>query len=114
MVEEYLNVISSDRKEKLELVISYIKEKFPQAVESLDYAPKTKIPTYKIGTVYIALASMKNHISIHFAKYGATEIIGMASPKIKVRVGCVNIPDSVVFPIEEIKKAVNYCYEGLC
>ena len=110
-IKEYLNNLTEIRRERLLQVINYIKEAYPEAEESMDYAPKTKFPMYKVNGVYVAIASMKNHISIHFGKYNATKIIGDKNPKIKVNVGCVNIKDTVGFPIEDIKKAIDFCFE---
>ncbi len=109
-VEAYLETLSKEREERIRSVINYIRESYPQAKESLDYAPKTKIPTFKIQEVYVAVANTKHHVSIHFGKYGATEIVAKANPKIVKRIGCVNIPDSVVFPIDEVRLAIDYCF----
>ncbi len=110
-VDEYISSLNSERAKKVLLVVKYIRENYSNAVESMDYAPKTKFPTFKIGNVYVCVASMKNHISIHFAKYGATEIIAHADPRIISRVGCVNIKDNIDFPIKEIKKAIDFCFK---
>ena len=67
---------------------------------------------YKIGEVYVAIASMKNYISIHFGKYNATQIVAKNNPRIIAKVGCVNIKDNIEFPIEDIKRAIDYCFEG--
>ncbi len=109
-VNAYIDSLITPRAEKISSVVGYIRLKYPQAIESLDYAPKTKFPTFKIGEVYVTIASMKSHISIHFGAYNATSIVAKASPKIKERVGCVNIPDSIDFPLEEIKNAIDFCF----
>ncbi len=109
-VNEYISTLSPIRAERISLVTDYIRTNYPQAIESTDYAPKTKFPTYKIDDIYVSIASMKGHISIHFGKYNATKIIAEAQPKVKCRVGCVNITDSTSFPIDAIRAAIDYCF----
>ncbi len=110
-IQEYLNNLTEIRRERLLQVIKYIKETYPDAEESMDYAPKTKFPMYKVNGVYVAIASMKNHISIHFGKYNATKIIGDKNPKVKANIGCVNVRETVDFPLEDIKEAIDFCFK---
>ena len=109
-IADYILDLSDKRKDRLNQVINYIRITYPNAIESLDYAPNTKIPTFKMGEVYVSIASMKNNITIHFGKYGATDIIAKSCPKITKRVGCVNISDKIDFPIQAIQEAIDYCF----
>ncbi len=110
-VNQYIDHLDPIRQDRIKLVVEYIRENYPDAEESLDYAPKTKFPTYKLDGIYVSIASMKNHISIHFGKYNATQIIVKENPKIIGRVGCVNIKDSVEFPVYAIKEAIDFCFK---
>ncbi|MGL4624500.1 MAG: DNA alkylation repair protein [Culicoidibacterales bacterium] len=105
---QYVNAQTPLRQERIQVIIQYILDTYPQAVPTMDYGPKTKIPTFKIGEMYVAIASVKSHLTIHFGRYGATKIVAEAHPKIKANVGCVNIPDTVDLPIKQIKKAIKY------
>lgn len=105
---EYVSQQTPIRQERIQAVIQYLLDEYPQAVATMDYGPKTKIPTFKIGETYVAIASVKSHLSIHFGRYGATKIVAEAHPRIKANVGCVNIPDTVEFPLDHIKKAIKY------
>ncbi|MGL6008343.1 MAG: hypothetical protein ACRC1D_02715, partial [Culicoidibacterales bacterium] len=105
-IEEYVQSMSPIRQERMQAVIQYVLEEYPQAVATMDFGPKTKFPTFKIGEMYVAIASVKSYLSIHFGKYGATQIVAEAHSRIKANVGCVNIPDTVEFPLEHIKKAI--------
>lgn len=110
-IKDYISNIEGLRKERIEKVIDYINTNYPNAESSMDYAPKTKFPTYKVNGVYVAIANMKHHISIHFGRYDATKIIGEAEPRVKVNVGCVNIKDNIEFPIKAIEEAIDYCFK---
>ncbi len=109
-IEDYIANLDETRAKRVLTAVEYVRKKYPNAEETLDYAPKTKIPTFKIGKIYVSIASMKSHVSIHFGKYEATKIVAEADPRIKERVGCVNIPDSVPFPSEAVRRAIDYCF----
>ncbi len=109
-IDEYINNQEETRKSKIRLVVDYIRNNY-SAEESMDYGEKTKIPMFKVKGVYVAIANMKNYITIHFGKYDATEIIIKNNSKIVSRVGCVNIKDNIQFPIDDIKLAIDYCYK---
>lgn len=111
-VDLYLNSLSSERKEKLHSVINYIRSNYPNYIESCDYGPKTKFPVFKSrdSTNYIAIASQKSYISIHFGRYQCPEIVATTNQRIKTGVGCAKIPDSVPFPIDKVKQAVDTCF----
>lgn len=107
-VDHYLESLKGIRRSRLEEVVDYIRTKYPHVEESCSLSPKWNYPTFKTGDNYVALASMKNYISIHFGRYGATKIIGERNPKIQTKVGCVNIKDKDEWPIEDIQKAIDF------
>ncbi len=111
IIDNYVNNLNDIRKERLLLVIDYIRKNY-NTIESMDFGAKTKLPVFTLNGVYVCIASMKNHITIHFGKYKATEIVTKNNPKVISRVGCINIKDTTPFPIDDIKKAIDYCYKG--
>ncbi len=111
-INEYVSALSGIRAERVSEVVLYIRENYPNAVETLDFSPKIKFPTFKLGEVYVSVTSMKNYISVHFGKYDATKIITENNPKIKAGIGCVNIRDNVEFPTVDIKKAIDFCFDN--
>ncbi len=110
-VDEYVNNLEAIRKERCGLVIDYIRTTYPDVEETITFSPKTTFPVFKKGDIYVGIGSMKGHISIHFAKQEATKIVAEDNPKIKAMVGCVNIKDTVTFPLEKIKNAIDYCFK---
>ncbi len=112
-VDKYLNELEETRREKVKKVIDYLRKNYTRLDESCDYAAKTKFPVYKSvhGKNYVAIASQKSYISIHFGTYSCTNIIAKADKRIKSGVGCSKIPDSVEFPIEEIKESIDFCFK---
>lgn len=110
-IDQYVASLSGIRAQRITMIINYIRETYPDAKESLDYSPKWKYPIFRLANVYVTIANMKNYISLHFGKYDATKIIKELHPEIKIGVGCVNIKDSTEFPLQAIKKAINYCFD---
>ncbi len=111
-VDVYLDSFNSARRERIEQVINYMRYNYSELEESCNYAPKTKFPVYKTknGMNYLAIASQKNYISIHFGSYKCTTIVSIIDSRITTGVGCVRIPDSVMFPINEIITAIDLCF----
>ncbi len=114
-VDEYINKLNEQRKEKVSDVINYIRENYAELEESCDYAPKTKFPVFKDknSNNYVAIASQKSYISIHFGTYSCTEIVAKADKRIKSGVGCSKITDTIEFPLREIKDAIDFCFNDL-
>ncbi|MFV0556848.1 MAG: hypothetical protein ACK5LM_07105 [Lactovum sp.] len=112
-IDIYLKKITEeDRCLKLLQVINYMRKNYKDLLESCDYGPKTKFPTFKNydESNYFSIANQKNYISLHFGRYHCVEEIAKVDSRIKTGVGCVKIPDSVTFPIVEIKKGISNCF----
>ncbi len=110
---EYIKNLNEIRREKINSIINYIVENYPNLILSCDYAPKTRFPVFKSkdNLIYIGIASQKQYISIHFSKYECTEIVKKADERIKTGVGCVKIKDNIPFPLDEIKMAIDNMME---
>ncbi len=111
-IDNYLKQVNEVRSERINALIDYIQTKYPEAIASLDYAENTKIPTYKINNQYVAIASMKHHLTIHFSNYKAVELVKKANPSIVKRIGCVNIKDNQTYPLDAIKQAIDLCFKS--
>ncbi len=110
-IDEYILDLSDVRKQRISQLVKYIRDNYKQLEQTIDFAPKTKFPTFKVNDVYVAIGNMKNYISVHFGRYQAADIVADADIRIKKRVGCVNIPDSIEFPFNELKKAIDFCFK---
>lgn len=113
VIDQYVEHLTNEEKEKFMAVINYIRTKYPERIESCDYAPKTKFPMFKKNgcDYYVAIVERKGYISIHFGKYNCVDIVKSANSKIKTGVGCAKIPHKIAFPIDKIKEAIDYCFE---
>ncbi|GHU71800.1 hypothetical protein FACS1894184_19050 [Clostridia bacterium] len=113
-VENYLGCLPEEQKVKIREVVEYIRQKYPNMTESCDYAPKTKFPVFKHPDAhnYVGIASQKAYIAIHFGRYHCVSIVADADSRIMTGVGCAKIPDGVTFPAENIKRAIDACFES--
>jgi hypothetical protein len=112
-IETYVAALTDDRRERVHGVVLYIRNQYAALVANCDNAPKTKFPVFKtpIGDNYVGIASQKQYVAIHFGRYHCAEIVAGADSRIKTGVGCAKIPDSVPFPLEHIKRAVDACFK---
>ena len=113
-INQYIeNVTDPVRKSRIQTIVDHIRETYPNIIESCDYAPKTKIPMFKLpnSDTYVAINSPKSYLSLHFGKYNVTEIIAATDSRIKQGVGCAKIPDKVELPMNEIKEAIKICFK---
>lgn len=51
MINEYLSTISGIRTERIGVIVDYIRTKYPNTTETLDFSPKIKFPTFKLKWV---------------------------------------------------------------
>ncbi len=112
-VNHYLSMLPAGRQEKVLAVVTYLRKQYPHFLESCDYGPKTKFPvfTHPNHTNYVGIASQKAYIALHFGRYECPSMIAAVNPRIKTGVGCAKIPDTVPFPLEEIRQAIDTCFE---
>lgn len=111
-IDEYLSTLSGVRAERIGAVVQYVRTQYPNAVEGMYIAPNAQMPTFDIDKKGIGLGNMKNYVSIYFTKWSAVQIIADNNPKIKCGKSCANIRDSVDFPMDDIKKAIDLCFEA--
>ncbi|MES9854833.1 MAG: DUF1801 domain-containing protein [Candidatus Thiodiazotropha sp. L084R] len=60
-VKEYLDTVPEIRKEKVDLLHSLILKCFPEATVDMKY----KMPTYKYGEGWVAVANQKSYVSLY-------------------------------------------------
>ena len=87
--QDYLLALPPARREKVESVLLYIQREYPDFKASYDFSPKTKFPVFTSpdGNNYVAVASRKAYISIHFGRHDCPAIVAEADGRIKTGVG---------------------------
>jgi pyruvate/2-oxoacid:ferredoxin oxidoreductase alpha subunit len=112
-IEAYIAALADNRRQKIIDIVSYMHEHYPALIGDCAFSPKTRFPVFKTpdGRNYVGIASQKQYIAIHFGRYSCPAIVAAADKRIKTGVGCAKIPDSVPFPYEQIKRAIDVCFE---
>jgi len=85
-VQDYINSIPKHRIDRFMSVHKLILRLYPDAVISMGY----KMPTYRLGDGWLALANQKNYISLYTC--GASHLVSYKQkhPQQKTGKGCIN------------------------
>ena len=106
-IENYMKAVPTERSERFSKLHSLIVELYPEAVVDMSY----KMPTYKVGEGWVALANQKNYISLYTCGYHHIASFKEKHPKIKTGKGCINFRDKDDLPIMDIKKVIKHAIE---
>ena len=109
LLEEYLNQVPAERKERLLLVLDTIRSLYPAANESMKY----KMPTYESGKGWVAAANQKNYISLYTCSPEHIKDFKKKHPKIKTGKGCINFKDSDEIPVKDLKLVIKKAMESI-
>lgn len=75
----------------------------PGVAESIEW----KMPVFRVGDRWIAVASQKSYVSVYLGSGGEwAATIAATDPKLAHGKGCVNIKDAVAMPMTAIAAAV--------
>ena len=106
-VQHYFSQIPAERNERFQTLHSLIITLYPEAEVDLTY----KMPTYKVGKGWVALANQKNYISLYTCGYHHIESFKKNHPKIKTGKGCINFRDKDPLPVKDIQEVVKHAIE---
>jgi uncharacterized protein YdhG (YjbR/CyaY superfamily) len=106
-VNEYIKTFPEDVQRILEKIRAIIKEKVPEAVESISYG----MPAYKLyGKPLVYFAAFQNHIGFYATPSGHTELAHELS-KYKQGKGSVQFPLDQPIPFDLIERIVAFRVE---
>ena len=103
-IKQYFSKVPESRRRRLELLHELIIQLFPDIVVNMQY----KMPTYRVGDGWVAVANQKNYISLYTCGYHHIEEFKTKHPKIKTGKGCINFKDSDDLPLEDLKAVVTH------
>jgi uncharacterized protein YdhG (YjbR/CyaY superfamily) len=106
-VEEYLNTVPAERKARMEKIHTIILDLFPKTIVDMTY----KMPTYRVGEGWVALANQKQYISVYTCGYHHIESFKTKHPKVKTGNGCINFRDTDEIPISDLQDVVRHAIE---
>ena len=106
-VAEYFAAVPAGRRSGIETLHALIIRRYPQAVVDMSY----KMPTYRVGEGWVALANQKNYISLYTCGYHHIEAFKARHPKIKTGKGCINLRDKDELPLADLERVIEHAIE---
>ena len=106
-IENYLESVPVNRKERFNNLHSLIIEIYPSAVVDMSY----KMPTYKVDKGWVALANQKNYLSLYTCNCQHIELFKKNNPKIKTGKGCINFKDKDELPLKDLREVIRLAIE---
>ena len=100
-VDAYIAAAVPLRRERLQALRDLIHAVAPDVAESIEW----KMPVYRLGTEYLAIASQKSYLSIYFGAENVGAILA-AVPGLKGGKGCLNIGDRTPLPLAALEPAI--------
>jgi uncharacterized protein YdhG (YjbR/CyaY superfamily) len=103
-VKAYLDSVPDARRERLMKLHDLILKLYPGTELDMSY----KMPTYRAGDGWVALANRKNHISLYTCGYHHIAPFKAKHPNIKTGKGCINFRDSDPLPMNDLEKVIRH------
>jgi hypothetical protein len=103
-INDYVVALHEPQKERVTQVINYIRQTYPDCIETMDYTPKYKFPVFIEKESYIGVAGRDKYMTLHFGRCRPDK------PEPYAALGYVNIQDEVPLPLQEIKQTVDFCF----
>ena len=106
-VNQYLAAVDAPRKAKVDALHALILRLYPAASVDMSY----KMPTYRVGDGWVALANQKNYVSLYTCGYHHIEGFKEKHPGIKSGKGCLNFRDRDELPLDDLETVIRHAIE---
>ena len=103
-VEAYLKAVPESRAAHVNTLHALIVQLFPGAIVDMTY----KMPTYRVGEGWVAIANQKNYVSLYTCGAVHIEEFKKKHPGIKTGKGCINFRQRDELPIRELKQVIRH------
>jgi len=103
-VQDYFDKVPEAQREKVEKLHSLILKRFPEANVDMQY----KMPTYKYGEGWVAVANQKSYVSLYTCSAMHLEKFRTAHPGIKTGKGCINFRAKDEIPEAAVQEVVEH------
>jgi hypothetical protein len=101
-VDDYIATLSPLRAARVASVRRLAHAAFPDIVEAIDW----KMPVFRRGDQYVAVASQKQYLSVYLSCLPLAEQVVASDPQLRGGKSCVNIRDSVAMPEAALAAAI--------
>lgn len=106
-VDAYFAAVPPERRPMVYALHALILDAYPQAGISMQY----RMPTYKVGDGWVALANQKHYVSLYTCGQAHIAAFKERHPDIKTGKGCINFRPAVPLPTEDIREVVRHAFE---
>jgi len=106
-VEHYILSCAPARRARLEQIHSMIVDLYPEAEVDMAY----RMPTYRVGNGWVAVASQKHYISVYTCRHHHIEGFKAKHPSIRIGKGCINFRDRDDIPFADLEQVVVHAIE---
>ena len=103
-VAEYFKAVPRMRKAQIETLHAAIMQSFPKATVDMTY----KMPTYRYGDGWVALANQKKYVSLYTCGPQHLESFRKKFPDYKTGKGCINFREKDEIPVEAVKAVIRH------
>lgn len=108
MIDDYLEQIPGERRQRIEALVAMVRTLYPQAAESLRY----RMPTFDHPEGgWVAIANQKQYVSLYTCSAEHLEAFREQHPTIKTGKGCINFRDRDDIPVTAVKAVISSAME---
>ena len=106
-ISDYLKSIPENRQQRFMSIHKLILQLYPEIHVDMSY----KMPTYKAGDGWVALANQKNYISLYTCGESHLNAYKHKHPTQKTGKGCINFKQSDTVPVTAVRKVIRHAIE---
>ena len=103
----YLDALPPQRRERFMRLHELVLSLYPDATVDMSY----KMPTYRAGEGWVALANQKHYISLYTCGYHHIAVFKEKHPEQKSGKGCINFKDRDELPMEDLQAVIRNAME---
>lgn len=106
-VMAYFKSVPAERRERMLSLHAMILDAVPGVAVDMGY----RMPTYRRGEGWVAMANQKHHISLYTCGYHHIQPFRERNPGVKTGKGCINLRDRDQVPMEDLIQVVRHAIE---
>lgn len=106
-VDLYIDSIPTQRLERFMSIHNLIMRLYPDAVVDMSY----RMPTYRHGDGWVALANQKNYISLYTCSESHIQDYKSRHPKQKTGKGCINFRLRDEIHYNDLENVIRHAFE---
>lgn len=106
-IRSYITTLPDDRRMIIMKLHDLIVGMYPDATVDMSY----KMPTYKAGDGWVALANQKHYVSLYTCAAQHIAEFKESYPDIKTGKGCINFRTADPVPLAAIRKVVKHAMQ---